>query len=88
MSFAEELRDHLIAWWCAQEMRLAEEGMKKTHKQFNTRLGFPVVLCCPHRMALTDERIAGWHKTAPMTNDPSRITCENCKRELGQRSVY
>jgi hypothetical protein len=82
MSFAEELRDHLIAWWCAQEILLAEEGMKKTHKQFNTRLGFPVVLCCPHRMALTDQHIAGWHKTAPMTNVLKDVTCQNCIKEL------
>ena len=81
MNFATQLRDELIAWWCAQEMRLAEEGMKKIHWRFNTRLGFPVVYCSPQRMALTD-KFAGWHKTAAMTTDPSQVTCENCKREL------
>lgn len=82
MSFAEQIRDELLAWWCAQEMRLAEDGMKKIHKQFNTRLGFPVVLCCPYRMALTDKHIAGWHKTAPMTNVLSDVTCGHCLKEL------
>ena len=80
-SFAHRLRDELIAYWCAQEMLLAEEGMKKTHKQFNTRLGFPVVLCAPRRMSLTD-KFAGWHKTAPMTNVLKDVTCQNCIKEL------
>ena len=86
MSAAEELRDYMIGLLCAQAIEEAVEGMKKTHKQFNTRLGFPVVLCCPHRMALIDNHIAGWHKSAPMTNVLKDVTCKNCIKELEKLS--
>jgi len=81
----EQLRDYLIGLLCAQAIAQAieeaTEGMKKVHHRFNTRLGFPVVLCSGKRMSLTDN-FPGWHKTAPMTTDSSKVTCENCKREL------
>lgn len=81
MSFAEQLRDELLAWWCAQEIQLAEKSMKKVHKQFNTRLGFPVTLCTPNRMSLTDS-FKPWQKSAKMTNVRSDVTCDHCLREL------
>lgn len=80
------IRDLLIGLLAAQEMKEVAEGRMKMHKRFNTRLGFPVVACSSKRMSLTDS-FPPWQKNARMTNDLSQITCENCKRELGQRSV-
>lgn len=77
------LRDILIGWVLLAEALDAEEAMKKTHKQFNTRLGFPVTLCTPNRMSLTDS-FKHWHKNAQMTNNIKDVTCANCKRELEQ----
>lgn len=82
MSGAFLVRDYFVALWKEMELQIAEHAMRKIHKQFNTRLGFPVTYCTPNRMSLTDS-FKPWQKNAAMTNDLSRITCENCKRELG-----